>query len=314
MSAPRLVLTILIPLTLLILALMACGPTSPLENIPQASPGEATPTPTADIPTSVPTKEMPKPKLPRSTKPPLNTAQAAPTPFPEHPSGVAGCEELTIFSPLEDLQYRSWCSDQITSHVRSACSGRQTTAEQISCGREALANVKSFIYRNGVYQCLGVMDGSSKRECINQSTDDLDKAAIKMFKAWNKVQIGADGDPEVASAMKDVTTCLEELGFENVDLDLLFNWQMFVSPASGKDWEERLTQAQKTLRAEATEPSKSCAKQNGLYEAQDAAWIAELERLHREEPETVKILIDEGLLVALKKPGPEVFLTGDRPS
>ena len=59
---------------------------------------------------------------------------------------------------------------------------------------------------------------------------------------------------------------------------------------------------------------QSILKKNSLFTAQDTAWIAELERLDQDEPETVDILIQEGLLEALKKPGVETFLTADRPS
>ncbi len=123
-----------------------------------------------------------------------------------------------------------------------------------------------------------------------------------------------DADAEVVRAVKDTITCLDDMGHENVDADLLFGWQRFEHPDEWKAREEALTQEDKDSIAELHEPSRDCAKKNGLFTAQDTAWIAELERLDQDEPETVDILIQEGLLEALRKPGVEAFLTGDRPS
>ncbi len=324
----RLFVAALVALALLALTSLACGPTAGQGNAPQSSPGdtasseEATPTPTspppADTPTPLPTKPpLPTQEIPSPIPPklPLVTPQPSPTPILSHPGGMEACHEWTIFSPSEDLKYLPWCTEGLEKHVSSTCSERTTTETQLACGREVVSDYKSFSIKESPYKCFGLPSGSEAiRECVEQSGNDIDKAFEKVWEASAKVQIGADGDAEVVRAMKDVTTCLEELGYEKVNLDLLFSWQRFDDPRDLKERESRLTEADKELRAELREPSQSCAKKNGLFDAQDAAWISELERLAKKEPETVQILIGEGLLEALKKPGTEIFLTGDRPS
>ncbi len=110
--------------------------------------------------------------------------------------------------------------------------------------------------------------------------------------------------------MKDVISCLERLGHEKINPELLFPWQMLESPKDNDERESRYTTEEKASRLELWEPANQCAKQSGLYEAQDATWLAEVERLAQEEPESAKPLLDAGLLKVLKQPGIAAFLKG----
>ena len=56
-------------------------------------------------------------------------------------------------------------------------------------------------------------------------------------------------------------------------------------------------------------PSDQCAKQVGLYEAQDAAWLAEVTKLAREDPAKAQPLLEWGILEILEQPGVAPFLT-----
>ena len=295
--------------------LLACGPTA----IPDGGGGssksaDAEPTPTS---TPWPTKPTVPPKTAQPTKPPLMTPTPEPgyEPPPAHPEGLEGCKAYGLFGSPEEIAYFEWCSEQVTAEVKSGCSGLDTENAQLACGEEIVAEYKSFSIREGPFKCKGLSSGSQRLEqCLLTSVEDIDKAFIAIYEAWGKVRARGDADSEVGTALKDTIKCLEDMGHEDIDADLLFGWQRFEHPVEHKARKDSLTQEDKDSITELHEPSRDCAKKNGLFTAQDTAWIAELERLDQDEPETVDILIQEGLLEALKKPGVEPFLTGDRPS
>ena len=206
-----------------------------------------------------------------------------------------------------------WCGEQLIQNIKSTCSDLDTEGAVLTCGTDIASEYRSSLFRHGPAKCTALEAGSEGlRECLIISSKDIDKAFLGVFEGWEKVRAGGDADSQVVSALKDTITCLEGLGYENVDTEILFDWQRFDSPQDGKERENLLTQEQKDLRAELRMPSDSCAKRNGLYAAQDVAWAAELEKLHENEPDTVQILIDEGLLEALRLRGIEAILKGER--
>ena len=83
----------------------------------------------------------------------------------------------------------------------------------------------------------------------------MEKAYLRLWEAWTEVQFAGNRDPEVVSAMKDVITCLEDLGYQDVKPDLLFTWHSFVSPKDRNERESKLTQEERDLRSALTEPS-----------------------------------------------------------
>ena len=150
---------------------------------------------------------------------------------------------------------------------------------------------------------------------MTQTASEHDAHFVSIFDGWNKVHSAVNNHPDVQAAMQDIITCLEEdHDHENVDHKLLFHWQRLEAPDHKDEREKTMPETDKTIRDALKEPSKACAEKHGLYHTQDTAWIEELERLQQTEPDTVRILIHEGLLEALKAPGPEIFLTGERPS
>ena len=122
------------------------------------------------------------------------------------------------------------------------------------------------------------------------------------------MQSAVDQDAEVITAMKDVVSCLERMGHEKINAELLFPWQRLESPKDNDERESGYTAEEKTAHIKLREPADQCAKQSGLYAAQDAAWLAELERLAREDPEQAKPLLDAGLLEILERPEIATFL------
>ena len=302
-------------LTLLVLPL-ACGPTSGSDGTGGAASDstDAEPTPTH---TPWPTKPTSTPATPLPTKPPLQTPTPEPTwsPPSAHPEGLAGCKKLSAFGPPDEIKYIPWCGEELVDRVDTTCSGESTDAAIQTCAENIVSEYRATSFRHGPAKCAAYDTGSQRKQsCLTRSSDDVDKQTHKMIEAWEKVKADGDEDDDVVSAMKDTVTCLEDLGHDDVDTALLFGWQRLETHHDLKDREAGLTQKQKELRDELLEPSQSCAKKNGLFDAQDTAWAAELQRLHDDEPETVQALIDAGLLEILQKPGVEHFLTGERPS
>ena len=309
MKIPRL-FALLIPLTLLALA---CGPTAVSDSGAPPAPVVVQTTPEPD---TLPTKPPYVPPTPEPDTAPVKpvTPEPPPTPAPPlaHPEGIAGCKSVVAFRDVTEVAYQDWCTEQLFTLVSDTCRDQPTGAEQRQCGGDVVADYDSIIFRHGAAHCAGISYGDGEKEaCLTQSGEDLGKAFGSLFEAWEKVRLGASGDAAVAKATDDVVACLEGKGFEDVDKGLLFPWQRLESPADHKAREARLTQQEKDLRLDLVEPSQDCAKQHGLFEAQEAAWSTELKRLHKEEPALATDLVREGLLEALRKPGVTVFLTGE---
>ena len=300
-----------------LLLVLACGPAAdvPANPVPDDAGALAQEEPTAEpTPTPFPTKEPPPPA---PTKLPINTPvpDLPPTPVPVHPEGLEGCKSAGMFqSDIDAIAYSDRCSEQLSNAVRDQCRSLPTEAEQLACGNEIAGEYNSVFFRYGPDRCGGTRPGSDARAtCVEQAMGDFFKSFEDMWEAWRKIRIGGDTDPAVTGAMKDTVTCLEGKGFEKVNTDLLFGWQKVGSPAESKAREGRLSPEEKELRDTIREPSRDCAKEHGLFEAQDKAWTTELRRLDKDEPELVADLIREGLLETLEKPGVAMILTGDIP-
>ena len=329
---------------LVALTLVACGPAaSPGSAPPVQSQGDTTTptdtpaktpakTPTGTVPatddtdttrivTPAPT-QIPGTLRPGRTRLPTKTPEKPPrpegtaTPLPQPGERLSYCQNITLLSPVnEQIEYMDWCAETLSDHIDDTCSGEPGADAQIACADNILASYKSFTYKLGPWRCAALESGTEDiQSCLTRSAEDTDKGYEALFEAWGEVRYGGDRDARVVTALKDVTTCLSDAGYPDVNVDLLFNWQRADHPHDHKTREERLTDSEKTLRSDLVEPSRDCAKKNGLYTAQEAAWTDELNRLHRMEPRTVQILIDEGLLDALGKPGASVLLTGEQPS
>ena len=107
----------------------------------------------------------------------------------------------------------------------------------------------------------------------------------------------------MAEAIEGVISCLEGMGSREVNQEWLFLWQDGSSPDELEAREAQLTEAEKALINEIVEPTHQCAEQLGVYELQEATWIAEIERLMAEDPETAQPLLDMHLLEALRQEG-----------
>ena len=86
-------------------------------------------------------------------------------------------------------------------------------------------------------------------------------------------------------------------------------WQL---NESAQDQVERYRAAPEELRdlpTWALGVVNECGYESGLYEAQDAAWLAELRRLEAEEPDKFRPFVERGVVSILAKPGVAAFLT-----
>ena len=320
-------------MAVLLLAALACGPAaqpqqeSPTEPPPTPTPSLPKPTPTDANPTAEPTATPIPPKptaTPAPTLPPKPTETppptlAAPQPatapaaaFPPHPRGLSGCREYNMFgSPPGDAAYVPWCTEELSNRVISACSGLSDSEAEHTCGQRELANVNDYFMREGPIQCDAITDSSNQQNCFAQSYERWENHFAGLFAIWPKAQLAVAQDPAVVTAMKAVISCLERMGHEKINAELLFPWQRLESPEDTARRESGYTAEEKTARIELREPADQCAKQSGLYAAQDAAWLAELERLAKAAPAQASPLLDAGLIEILKRPGIAAFLSGD---
>lgn len=269
--------------------------------------GDLEPKPTPVIDSSgrkaTPTPE-PDP-TPRPKRAPRPRAQD-----PEHPDGLDGCKHVGTFRDHESLKYQDWCGDALAEHISEVCEGRRGTGAQRQCGLDVVEEYDSILYRLGPVRCYPIDDGGDRDACLWESLEAMFAAQADQGRAWERIRVAAEQAPEVQNARADTLACLEEAGHRDVE-ELLFHWQHGFLPEKFMEREERLTRADKDRRKLIHEPSRTCARQHGLFAAQDAAWLAELRRLQEAEAHAVAALIREGFLEALERPGEPTFITAD---
>ena len=304
----------IVALVVLTLALLACGPVSE-PPISQAEP--ANPTATSEpesTSTPFPTKVLPPQPthIPTKTPLPYTSAPAIVTDLP-HPDGLDGCKSITLYGDeIEGIAlYQAWCLAQLTREVADTCGQETDTAAQLRCGESIVAEYSTTFLHDSSAKCVGITEGAPRVECFRHSSEAVIKALDSIWDAVEKVRIAGNRYPDVVKAMDDVITCLEGKGFDRVNHDLLFGWQKTLRPSEQQARNEKLSPADKELRDRMVQPTMDCSKQEGLYDAQKVAWATELRRLDEEEPELVEVLIREGLLEALEKPGITIVLTGE---
>ena len=325
---------------LLLLALMgvglswACGPvaepdagepfpvvSAPAQEEPEptATPEQPTPepekAPLEPTPDADPTKEPESDDESDHSSKPIFSGGPRPTrtPEPPHPAGLDGCQSMGLFTidPTTD-GFHGWCADQLAERVAQSCSSLPD-AQQRECGEGIAGEYRSYLMRLSVARCLGIPSGTGRiQECLADTLQEYEQAQLNLWEGWEKVQTVGDRAPEVVKALDAVLVCLEseEHGFKNVDADILFPWQDFTHPKEYRSKEDSLAQSSKDLRERLVGPSQTCAKEEGMFVAQDNAWATELRRLSKDEPGLVADLVQEGLLEELDKPGASALLTG----
>ena len=314
--------------------MMACGPTAtgktdaPDSSLKSEPMQPATPV-IQDVhivppkPESYPADEPPKPTWtplpPEPTAPPFPKEPEPPyVPPPSHPEGRAGCIEYGLFNvdPGNHIEYTEHCMQSANDEADDNCSGLDGLEAQLACGTKIASEYRSLYIREGVTRCYAINKDDFRREkddCLVASFERVNTATDLLHVGWNRVRAAGDAAPGVVQAMENVVTCLKDMGHADAHPDHLFLWQRFEHPVDYHARVDAQTPEDKAIKERLHEPSKGCANEHGLFEAQDASWQRELERLAQEEPDVVDVLIREGFLVHLYEPGPAINLTGEIP-
>ena len=298
---------------------MGCGPTaaSPPGGAVAAQAQADNPTPTAApvVPDPQATTAItPIVRTPQPTKPPLPTEpRPTATPIPVPPMGLEDCKSLGLLRENDVFMYRDWCGEHLGWHIQDTCEPLPTSDEQRQCGRDIVSEYPSTAFRHGAVPCSGITKEGPRTDCIREGMADLNKGAVFRLEALTKVKIAGDQYPAVVQAMKDTAACLSDKGFKITNPDRMLFWQRVASEDDIKSSEPLISPEDKELFLTRKKPTQDCAKHHGLFEAQKAAWSAELRRLNKEESELAAVLIAEGMLEALEKPGTPWFINGERP-
>ncbi len=331
-----------VALLLGMVVLAGCGPSAPAERTlaqadqPTESPDATTPpvTPHPDDPERPAsgigsgTPQPPQPPKPTRatpyfqeppTKPPLpESPEPTYAPPPAHPQGLDGCRMHGVFGPSTDkegdAEFVEWCADQTTLAIEEACNGLGTVEEQLACGTEFMSSYISLLFREGPHRCFAIDRERWRQErqtCLEGLGEHMDAAVAEFHDIWGRLRAGGDAATDVVEAKENVLDCLSERGYGRVAPDILFIWQKYEHPLDYIARTEAQTDAEKALEERLFTPSVECGMEHGLFEAQEEAWTAELERLAQEEPEVAAPLVSEGVLDALNRPGLPGFLTGD---
>ena len=328
----KIVLAAIIVLTLLV----ACGPASPTGQNGGGENQSKPPTPTnqdagpSDPPTPQPTSTpnpppdvdptpTPKPEptrhpndpLPQPEKatvvvpPPSNGETSVDLPIlPKPPNGIEGCYTINLYSSTaQELDYAGWCFDALLQDVSANCAGIGNSEDELRCAQQRLSKVQTYFMREvGGTPCAAISDPDDRLQCFQDAALESQTHMTILWSTWASILNTVDSNAQVKAAHVAMADCVEQRGFTR--------------PAPGESiaWQEsKAPDAPKTVRGEMPlaqlEAIDQCANEVGLYTAQETVWLSEIYRLHREDPEKVRPLIEDGILPALEADGPALFLT-----
>ena len=327
----KIALAAIIVLTLLV----ACGPGSPTGENGGGENQSKPPTPTnqdarpSDPPTPQPTSTpnpppdvdptpTPKPEPTRHPNDPLPQPEKAtvvvPPPsngetsvdlrvFPEPPNGIEGCYSINIYaSTIQELEYTGWCVDALLQDVSANCAGIGTSADELRCGQERLADVETYFLREVGTPCAAISDPTDRQECSDETARTADTHMTTLWSTWGAIQNTVDSNARVKVAHVAMADCVEKKGFARPAPGESIAWQQSKSSDGAKTGRGELPLAE-------YEAIDQCAKDVDLYSEQETVWLSEITRLNREDREKVRPLIENGILPALEADGPALFLT-----
>ena len=239
----KIVLATIIVLTLLV----ACGPAAPAGQDGGESQSQ-TPTPTnqddgpVDVPTPKPTEtpkrppdvdptSTPKPEPTRDPGDPASEPKKAtvvvPPPdngeagvdlrvFPEPPNGIEGCYSINIYaSTIQELEYTGWCVDALLQDVSANCAGIGTSADELRCGQERLADVETYFLREVGTPCAAISDPTDRQECSDETLRASDTHMTTLWSTWGAIQNTVDSNARVRVAHVAMADCVEKKGLRD---------------------------------------------------------------------------------------------------
>ncbi len=306
-------------LVVLILATLACGPSSSVTGEAEDSDRPTTtPEPTPESTEEpVPTRHPDDPPSPTPTVLPTYPPRtpgptSVPIPVVPHPKGLVGCLSMNMFTMTgPDLDYMHWCNESLRDDVRQNCRDRDGHEAQLACAKERLSD-SQMPYRANVLACSAITDIDARGWCINGPEGAVNAASDATYQIWNiwpLILSRVDGDDEVKQKRQDVAECVFQRGYEKLVTTPPFYWQTMSSPSNEKPERGAPAGEESEARRIRYRVMDGCARQSGIYDVQEALWLAEIERLEREDPASVKALVDSGIKIALKAEGPAPFLT-----
>ena len=193
--------------------------------------------------------------------------------------------------------------DGVTDH----CAGEETPSEQQICAENWLADVRDYSLRALIAPCLGASDQFA---CWEDWTEDLSVHFGNYRAGWNAILLAVTDDADVKVRFNGMNDCISDAGYEPLDANVPPPWQQIdpdkVSVKPNRTASEREALAAHKERMRAVD---QCAVEAWFYEAQDAQWLAEIQRLFVDAPEQALALKDEGIIDILEEPGAAPFLT-----
>ena len=247
-----------------------------------------------------------------TTIPDQSRVRSALEPTPAPPAnGIESCRAFSAFGGSTLTSHEvTWCARTSIEEVQSQCSGLPTAAEQLSCADTYFDSWKE-LQTKLLNRCFALTDQETFHSCFADA--DLEQR----FSALSELVVATLGvvarDSEVIKAQANVGKCLNQRGFTERPLKLLFPWQTTIQflgrPLASEEWNESLTAAEWDLLDRLQEPTDACARQHGLYVAQDAAWLAEIKRLEQDDSASLQPFVDWGVVDIVAQDGIAPFLT-----
>ena len=227
-----------------------------------------------------------------------------------HPDGLRGCKSLNVLSAsTEEMGYYSWCQWTLTNVVLNECRGIETTEDALSCAELALSDVQEILLRHVVVPCVAISNQRDSGKCSIESIKEHENKNLALRQVWMDVLDAVSATPAVARGKSAFSDCLVERGHKPLTGEWELPWQR---NESAQDQMERYRVAPgelRDLRTWALGVVNECGYESGLYEAQAAAWLAELRRLEAEEPDKAQPVAERGVISILAEPGVAAFLT-----
>lgn len=250
----------------------------------------------------------PHPDFPDPTPTPSPTS----TPISSHPQELEGCRNLSLFDyDSQEFTYFEWCFDAMEKAVRSQCKRSGTAQEERACAEDYLEGWRDYQSRL-VLACTPISSLDAARECMEQAITTLLESQQGVRQLWTEIQPAVSSNAEVEAAQQKVIRCLADQSYSDVAPKLLLTWQKkwiyFGDFDAAKAQRKSLTSEEQSFMDKLAEPLDQCAKNHGLYEAQDSAWLAEVRRLVKEDPAKAQPLLDWAILEILEQPGIAHFL------
>ena len=285
------------------------GPSDPPTPQPTSTPNpppdvDLTPTPKLE-PTRHPNDPLPQPEKATVVVPPPSNGETSVDlrVFPEPPNGIEGCYSINIYaSTIQELEYTGWCVDALLQDVSANCAGIGTSADELRCGQERLADVETYFLREVGTPCAAISDPTDRQECSDETARTADTHMTTLWSTWGAIQNTVDSNARVKVAHVAMADCVEKKGFARPAPGESIAWQQSKSSDGAKTGRGELPLAE-------YEAIDQCAKDVDLYSEQETVWLSEITRLNREDREKVRPLIENGILPALEADGPALFLT-----